>query len=485
MRILHVGWGFSPWRSGGLIRYAEDLMAVQAAQGHEVHYLCSGRHYPRTGGLRVKRRRRGAVHVHELVNPPILVGLDSGTLVPERDLDEPQIERVFRRLLAEIRPDVVHVQELLGLPSSLLELARAAGVPVVMTLQDYFPLCPTLRLLDADGARCLRGVGPACAAACAGAPRDSGPLVARTLHFELARAKHQVPGLRRLDFDGLRGVLHPLVNHTARLGAEPVLPPRDGQGVSVERLQHRRDVNVERLSRVDALLAMSQRVEELYRRLGVDSAALRTLHLTLRHIEALAPRPPRRPGPLTFGAVDALAAPSKGGDLLVEAVQLLREAGMAGRFRVVVDGYVVPETAARLLQWPEAVVRGVFGPGEMDARLDDVDVGLILSTWEEAYGYIGPEFLAKGIPLIANARGGIVDYAREGETAWLNRSVTADELAQRMLHLIEHPEEVDAMAQRVRQARSRIVKPFARHAEEIEAVYRELAERPAAAVAAR
>lgn len=26
MKIFHIGWGFRPWRGGGLIEYTEDLM---------------------------------------------------------------------------------------------------------------------------------------------------------------------------------------------------------------------------------------------------------------------------------------------------------------------------------------------------------------------------------------------------------------------------------------------------------------------------
>jgi hypothetical protein len=29
MKILHIGWGFRPWRGGGLIEYTEDLMETQ------------------------------------------------------------------------------------------------------------------------------------------------------------------------------------------------------------------------------------------------------------------------------------------------------------------------------------------------------------------------------------------------------------------------------------------------------------------------
>jgi len=96
------------------------------------------------------------------------------------------------------------------------------------------------------------------------------------------------------------------------------------------------------------------------------------------------------------------------------------------------------------------------------------------SIWEEAYGYAGVEFLAKGIPVLANAIGGMPDYVRDGQTGWLNRSCSAPELARIMSDLTERPEEVQAMSARVVAERGRIVKPMARHADEIDAVYRDV-----------
>src|SRR5215213_952721 len=338
MRVVHLGWGFTPWRPGGLIRYAEDVMALQAARGHEVHYLCSGRRYPLLRTPRVLRRRAADVHVHELVNPPIVVGGDLGTRDPELDLREPWTERVLARLLAELRPDALHVQELLGFPSSVLDVAREAGVPVVMTLQDYFPLCPTVRLLDANGARCLRGVTNACARACALTPVWPGALVDRTLRLELTRAREAVPGLRRVTFSRLAPIVDPLVVRASALrggGAPAAAPP-----VTAAELRRRREVTVARLDRVDALIAQSRRVEELYRLLGVRNPRLRTLHLTLAHLEHLRHRPPRRLGPLTLATIDGLSSPAKGSDLLLDAVERVRRRTGPGRFRLLAFGSV-------------------------------------------------------------------------------------------------------------------------------------------------
>lgn len=42
MKILHYTLGFQPSRTGGLVKYAEDLMTQQAIDGHEVIALYPG-----------------------------------------------------------------------------------------------------------------------------------------------------------------------------------------------------------------------------------------------------------------------------------------------------------------------------------------------------------------------------------------------------------------------------------------------------------
>jgi glycosyltransferase involved in cell wall biosynthesis len=87
---------------------------------------------------------------------------------------------------------------------------------------------------------------------------------------------------------------------------------------------------------------------------------------------------------------------------------------------------------------------------------------------------VGPEFLAKGIPVIANAMGGMPEYTRDGETGWLNQSCSAAELARIMREVVERPEQVAELNVRILAARGTIIKPMARHGNEMDEVYREL-----------
>jgi glycosyltransferase involved in cell wall biosynthesis len=476
MRILHVGWGFTPWRRGGLIEYAEDVMAAQVGRGHEIAYFCSGRHYPRLSGPRLKRRRRDGVAIYEVVNAPIPSGLELGTRTPERDLSEPGTEALFRRTLASFAPDVVHVQELLSLPSSLIDVAREAGVPTVMTLQDYFPLCATLRLVDADGAICTRlEVGEDCVARNAEAPANNEPYVWETIHYEIRRWYGRLRVGRLISEERYDWLVRKVVDWA--IDDLPKAWPEEGPRARPEaRLapayQRRRDVNVERLNRVDRLVPQSRRVGEIYAARGVTPERMTHVSFTLQHIEHLRPRAlDAPPSPVAFVTLGGCASRTKGSVVIRDAVRALEPSG----FRLIVAGGVDDEVREELEGHPCVELRGLYEPHELDALLDGADVGIVPSTWEEALGYVGLEMLAKGLPLIANPLGGIVEYAREGETAWLNGSCTGAGLAELMASLIEDPARVLEMHRRVVRARQAIIPRMDAHVDAIEAVYRAVA----------
>lgn len=468
MRVLHLGSGFRPWRRGGLVAYVEDLMKAQRERGHEVTYFFAGRQYPWLRRPRLRRWERDGVAMLEVVNSPLY---DHGRQ-PALELAEPRIERMLAAVLRELRPDVVHVQELAGLPSSVFEVARAARVPVVMTLQDYFALCATFKLFDAGGRVCLRSeIGEDCVATTAADPRDPGLL------FE-ATVRHELLGLARVQRLSDRRRVE-LVERCGHLAARLALVGRDGTGPPAggnlaAAFQRRRDVNVARLNSAEGLIAMSRRVAEVYATLGVQPLRLRTLELTLAHLEGLRPRRPRGAGPVTFATLAAFESEAKGARLLIDAVRRLGETGSAGRFRVLVFGTIDPALARAAEGIGGLEIRGPYWPEQLDELLAPVDVGLMTSIWEEAYGYAGIEFLAKGIPVIANAIGGMPEYTREGETGWLNHSCSAEELADLMRGVIEAPDRITRLNAWLRAHRASVVKPIGAHAEEMDAVYAEV-----------
>lgn len=474
MRILHLGDDFAALRPCGLTVYSDALMRAQIAQGHEVSYVFSGRHYPRLRRPRLKRWKQNGIRMYELIGSPIQSHWEAGTLHPDRDLHEPAGEATFAAAVREVAPSIVHIQELARLPSSIIQQAKGLGLPVVMTLHDYKPVCASVRLLDADGLRCLKHeIGHDCARNCANAPEGTEHLVDWTVEYQRQRIKRAVPLADRVDFS----FLTPLLSLTAKALA-PGRPDRaDGASAplapaSPELYQQRRNVNIERLQLCDRLIAPSPRVAEIYSRLGVDETRLTVQRLTLPHLEQLRPgRGPEVHDPVVFVTLGGCASPSKGSEMLSDAVQILERGGLSGRYRLLVLGYVDP-AAARALSGIDSVhLHGPYHPGDLDQLLNEPDVGIVPSVWEETHGFVGVEMLAKGIPVIGSALGGIPEYVQPGATGWLNHSATGRELAGLMRSVIEDPPELRRLRESVRGLRGELVRPMYEHVAEVQSLY--------------
>src|SRR5947208_11644010 len=474
MRILHGGWGFRPWRGGGLIAYAEDVMDAQAARGDAVGYLFSGRRYPLMRRPRLHRWRRRGVEMLEVLSSPIPVGIDRGTRFPDLDLHEPAIEALIDRALADFRPDVLNLQELLGLPSAIVDIAHARGVPVVMTLHDYFPLCPTVKLFDADRQVCMRrDPAPECVRCCRDAPLGTRHMRDMTIAFELQRAGRALPRLRDPALRTLSALSPRMptglpIDDRARGSAAPPAPEAA--------YRRRRRENLERLARIDLLIGASTRITEIYNQLGVPSARPRTVHLVAGHIARLQMRfiqaPPR---PVRFATLAGAQNEEKGAFVLLEAARRLSADAPPAEYVIDVHGLVDDRVRGELERLPRVRVHRAYSPHELDSILDVADVGIVPSVWEDTYPHAGLELLAKGIPVIGNARGGIPDYTIPGQTGWLNRSCSGEELAEIMADVIRDPAQVVRLNRSIRERRDELVKPLDRHLDELDEIYADAA----------
>lgn len=472
MRILHIGWGFRPWRGGGLISYAEDLMEAQAARGDEVAYFFAGRRYPLMPRPRLHRWRRRGVAMLEVLGAPVPIGMDRGTRSPGLDLDEPASERLFARALASTRPELVHVQELIGMPSSLVDVAKDAGLPVVMTLQDYFPLCPTVKLFDADGHVCMRrDPAPECVRCCRDAPEGDAHIRDLTIAFELQRAGRAAPWARAPAYRALSALVRRMpsglpVDARTPAGAAR-LPPEDDY-------RRRRARNLERLGRIDRLVGSSSRATEIYSTLGVDVDRLRTLHLAPRHVAELRPRriesPPR---PVRFVTLAGAQSEQKGSLVIRDAARALAARAGAG-YVLDVHGLVDERVRDELERLPAVRLHGPYDTSDLDGILDAADVGIVPSAWEEVLGHVGLECIAKGVPVIVNARGGLLDYAIPGTTGWVNGSSTGAELAEIMATVADHPEQVVSLNASILERRDELIVPLERHLADLDAIYAEV-----------
>lgn len=185
MRILHYTLGFQPYRSGGLVRYAADLMSVQADMGHKVFALYpGGMSIPRSCHIRLDEYIK-KICVFEIVNPmpvPLLYGVkEVNDFINGKGVDVDSLER----MLDYVNPDVFHIHTLMGLPLEYLKVVKRRDIKTVYTSHDYFGLCPRVNFVCSDGRVCSEASAERCSACNANSKS--------TIYLRVRNAKCLVP----------------------------------------------------------------------------------------------------------------------------------------------------------------------------------------------------------------------------------------------------------------------------------------------------
>ncbi|HZJ71135.1 MAG TPA: glycosyltransferase, partial [Planctomycetota bacterium] len=164
MHVLFVTASYLPESVGGVELHVAGLARALQSQGHRATV------FARTG-------RAGLPHLQTVTES--VAGVEVVRLANtfedatrfERMISHPGIDEAFERTLVRLRPDVVHVHHLTCLSTTLVERCRRHGVPVMMTLHDFWmgcprgqrvtaglDLCPTIRLSKC--LPCLRELWP-------------------------------------------------------------------------------------------------------------------------------------------------------------------------------------------------------------------------------------------------------------------------------------------------------------------------------------
>lgn len=134
MRIGLVSHEFPPYPNvGGTGHYAYNIARMLRQQGHEVCVFA----LQRESGFSEREEYFEELFVHRVFTAPTNL-LDT--------IANPQIERAFEEWLREISPDVLHLQHLINLSLRLPTLAKQQGIPVVLTLHDFWLGCQGIHL---------------------------------------------------------------------------------------------------------------------------------------------------------------------------------------------------------------------------------------------------------------------------------------------------------------------------------------------------
>jgi len=413
MRVLQIVHGLPPASSGGTETYVMDL-ADALARRPDVHVTVLAREADaQRPELGLRHEHRGAVDV-EFVNNTF-----AACETFEETYRHPALCAALARVVDAVNPDIVHLQHLTCLSTDLVAELRSRGLPTVMTLNDYWPICHRGQLIDLDAARC-DGPGEHGCASCIPAG-----VIAPAGMWRVARRMRELPV----------PIVRSVPAAIERLAAAAF--PADTRQLSKARADHMRAV----LGAVDLLLAPSATLREQYVRFGVAPERLELCDQGIETGRIIRARSDRG-GPLRVIFAGSLIL-SKAPHLLLDAIEQLPPGA------VVVDflGSVAPyhgdrRYAAALhhrLGHPAIRRSGPIAHERVPAALADADVLVVPSTWIENAPFIIREAFASGLPVIASRLGGMAEMVRDGRDGLLFETGNASSLAAALQRLIDEP----------------------------------------------
>ncbi|MCO5191044.1 MAG: glycosyltransferase family 4 protein [Anaerolineae bacterium] len=353
MNILHLVHQYPPEFVGGTELYAQTLAREQVARGHRVTVIfpslakpAAAQHFMVDEGVAIR---------------PIPVGPRSRTTVFLNTFRNKQIETAVGEALDSTRPDIVHIQHLMGIPVSVVTQIRERSIPTVITLHDYWYGCANAQLLtNTDQTIC------------------SGP-------------DHRAHNCGRCTL--------------ARAG----LPPSGIAAWSVAPMMRRRNALLrDVLTHADKVIAPTEFVRTIYAQIGLPTANIvlipHGIDLPQAAVAAAhaqhASRPPR--DQLHVGYVGSIAR-QKGLHVLIEAVNALS----ADKIKLTIYGSLdtFPDYSAQLQQsirHDNIQLAGRINRADLWPALADLDVFVLPTLWYEVSPLTIQEVFAVGLPIIAS-----------------------------------------------------------------------------------
>lgn len=405
MRILLPVHHFPPRYSAGAELYTLRLAKGLLGRGHQVEVVCVESISQGDDRLTVVRDEYEGVPVWRL-------SFDLFGPVRRRwNHANPLLRDWFAQYARDHRPDLAHFQAGYLLGATPLEALAGAGVPTVLTLHDYWFVCPRITLLRGDGTLCER------------VPDDPGGCAwCIRLERRRVRAADRLSG-------GLLGAL-----------ARPLLPER-------REIAERRAHLLPALGLPGAVVAPSHFLARQYAPY-VPAERLHVLRLGLDLTPFRAQTRPPSGEALVLGYVGQIA-PHKGLHLLVEAFRLLPAGPRPVELHIHGGLEAHPDYVARVRALaggdPRIRFHGRFENRRVAEILSGLDATVVPSTWYENSPLAILEAHAAGTPVVTSAMGGMAELVRDGVDGLHFAPGDPRDLARQLRRLAEQPDLLAAL----------------------------------------
>ncbi len=407
MKVLITIHGFPPTYYAGSERAAERIAQWLVAHGHHVEvFTCESLDDPHT---HVETTTENGIIIHRL-NYDLKAGDYFQNLY-----DDPRVGAAFQSILTQNTFDVVHVVSGYLLGGQVIHSAKAAGIPVVITLTEFWFMCYRLNLLRVNNEMCI---GP-----------ESDEKCMRCVLEDQRRF--------RLPSEKVPVVMD------AFWGIAKYAPFAREQTSAIMR---RRETLMGAVAAADVVICPSHFLMDKFKEYGFDVGKAEYLLYGIKQ-----PSPKQRAktsahqkeGELRIGYVGQIKI-HKGVELLTNAIMPLLDAGYDLRLNLwgSKKGAVEYGNAleAQTSGYKDITWSGTYNADQLWDVLAGFDVLVVPSRWYENSPTVILEAFAMGIPVIATRLGSMPELITHEESGLLFEKDNTKDLQAQIKRLLDEPD---------------------------------------------
>ena len=411
MRITLVVHQFPPNYFTGTEQYVLNVGKELQRRGHDVDVFSLDPAFGEATGT----WRESLEEVDGLKVRRINFWMNIGRDWRRMEYRHPYMAEVFGKHIEERNSDLVHSFHLRHLGADLIDRVVEQNRGLVVSLMDFWFLCPRVILMKSDGSACE-------------GPPDSG---------RGCLPCHTPDLLAELQESPVRNEIEQL--HTTSQGeSKPGWDLRSKVATILERPGYLSD----QLAKAHTIIAPTEFLRGVFLKNGAPKQQTRHLSygVDTGTLSEEVARLRRQPRPLTFGFFGTYS-PHKGPHVLVAAMGQVHgecRALLRGRKTDFVDyAQTLLSTAASDTR---ITVDGPFSRDELAQALAEIDILVVPSTWHENAPFVVLEARAAGIPVLASRFGGLVEVVKDEIDGDLFDPGNPSDLAKRMQRLIDEPD---------------------------------------------
>ena len=423
-------------------------MAAELAKNNEVFYLYNNSRLGKyvLGGPKIKKYASDDKYlIYELVNGK---GLEKNYDQLLTDVDH-WFDRKFVEIIKESRPEVIHINEIFGFSSNIIAIAKKSDIKVVITVHEYWWLCPHRVMVDFNREIC------------------EGPYDIQKCSFCVSQKlkSHNSRNIKlRYIIKNQFSILHKFLRFIKRSVPHRGETPRqddlaflsisyqDYKNIQLENhLRIRLEKNIEALNNCDKVICVSEDVKKILSRYGVSPGRLLVQYIGSTIADQVIVHTKKMDeNNIIFGFIGGIGY-YKGVHQLVEAFTLLPDAYKQKTFLKLYGKYdenylsTIKETILKRDTYSEHVLFfGRYSQDDIEKITNSIDIMVLPSLCADTAPQTIFESFSCQIPIIAPNIGGFPDFIKDDINGLLYKSGSVESLKNKLIYIINNPGKIKA-----------------------------------------